>query len=40
MIHAWQKLFLKFKKLELHIDEEIHKNVKNQVQNLIKKEAS
>ena len=39
MIHAWQKLFLKFKKLELHIDEEIYKKVKNLVQNLIKKEA-
>ena len=38
-IHAQEKLFLKFKKSELHNDEEIHKKARNQVQNLIKKEA-
>ena len=24
LIHVWQKLFLRFKKLKLHIDEEIY----------------
>ena len=37
MIHAREKLFSKFKKSKLHIDEENYKNVKYQVQNLIRK---
>ena len=37
LIHAREKLFLKFKKSKLHIDEENYKNVKYQVQNLIRK---
>ena len=37
MIHAREKLFLKFKKSKLHIDEENYKKVKYQVQNLIRK---
>ena len=37
MIHACEKLFLKFKKSKLHIDEENYKKVKYQVQNLIRK---
>ena len=37
LIHAREKLFLKFKKSRLHIDEENYKNVKYQVQNLIRK---
>ena len=37
LIHVREKLFLKFKKLKLHIDEQIYKNVRNQVQYLIKK---
>ena len=36
-IHAREKLFLKFKKSKLHTDEENYKNVKYQVQNLVKK---
>ena len=36
LIHVPEKLFLKFKKSKLHIDEEIYKKVRNQVQNLIK----
>ena len=36
LIHVREKLFLKFKKSKLHIDEEIYKKVRNQVQNLIK----
>ena len=39
LIHVWQKLFLKFKKLKLHIDEKIYKKIRNQVQKLMKKEA-
>ena len=38
LIHARKKLFLKFKKSKLHIDEENYKKVKYQVQNLIRKE--
>ena len=37
LIHAREKLFLKFKKSKLHIDEENYKNVKYLVQNLIRK---
>ena len=37
LIHACKKLFLKFKKSKLHIDEENYKKVKYQVQNLIRK---
>ena len=37
LIHAREKLFLKFKKSKLHIDEENYEKVKYQVQNLIRK---
>ena len=37
LIYAREKLFLKFKKSKLHIDEENYKKVKYQVQNLIRK---
>ena len=37
LIHAREKLFLKFKKSKLLTDEENHKKVKYQVQNLIRK---
>ena len=37
MIHAREKLFLKFKKSKLHTDEENYKKVKYRVQNLIRK---
>ena len=37
LIHAHEKLLLKFKKSKLHIDEENYKKVKYQVQNLIRK---
>ena len=37
LIHGRKKLFLKFKKSKLHIDEENYKIVKYQVQNLIRK---
>ena len=37
LIHARKKLFLKFKKSKLHIDEENYKKIKYQVQNLIRK---
>ena len=37
LIHVREKLFLKFKKSKLHIDEEIYKKIRNQVQKLIKK---
>ena len=39
LIHVREKLFLKFKKSKLHIDEEIYKKIRNQVQKLIKKKA-
>ena len=32
LIHVQKKLFLKFKKSKFHIDEEIYKAVRNQVQ--------
>ena len=32
LIHVWEKLFLKFKKLKLHINEDIYKKIRNQVQ--------
>ena len=35
-IQVREKLFLKFKKSKLHIDEEIYENIRNQVQKLIK----
>ena len=38
LIHVQKKLLLKFKKQKLHVDEEVYKKIKNQVQNL-KKEA-
>ena len=37
LIHVQEKVFLKFKKSKLHIDEEIYKKIRNQVQKLIKK---
>ena len=37
LINAREKLFLKFKKSTLHIDEENQKKVKYQVQNLLRK---
>ena len=37
LIHVREKLFLKFKKSKLHIDEEIYKKIGSQVQKLIKK---
>ena len=37
LIHAREKLFLKFKKSKLHINEENYKKVKYQVQNLTRK---
>ena len=37
LIHAREKLFLKFKKSKLHIDEENYKKVKHRVQNLVRK---
>ena len=37
LIHARKKLFLKFKKSKLHIDEENYKKAKYQVQNFIRK---
>ena len=37
MIHAGEKLFLKFKKSKLHIGEENYKKVKYQFENLIRK---
>ena len=37
LIHVREKLFLKFKKSKLCIDEEIYKKNSKQVQNLIKK---
>ena len=37
LIHAREKLLLKFKKSNLHIDEKNYKKVKYQVQNLIRK---
>ena len=39
LIHVREKLFLKFKKSKLHIDEEIYKKIRNQVQKLIKKRS-
>ena len=37
LAHSREKLFLKFKKSKLHIDEENYKKVKYQVQNLVRK---
>ena len=39
LIHVQEKLFLKFKKPKLHINEEICKKYRNQVKKLIKKEV-
>ena len=39
LIHVREKLFLKFKKSNLHIDEEIYKKIRNQFQKLIKKRS-
>ena len=40
LIHACKKLFLKFKKSKLHIDEENNKKIEYQVQNLIWKKKT
>ena len=40
LIHAREKMFLKFEKSKLHINEENYKKVKYQVQNLIRKKKS
>ena len=40
LIHAREKLILRFKKSRLHIDEENYKKVKYQVQNLVRKKKS
>ena len=37
LIDVQEKSFLKLKKTKLHIDEEIYKKIRNQVQKLIKK---
>ena len=37
LIHVREKLFLKFKKSKLYIDEEIYKKIMNQVKKLIQK---
>ena len=39
LIHVREKLLLEFKKSKLHIDEEIYKNIRNQVQKLMKKRS-
>ena len=39
LILVQEKLFLKFKKSKLHIDEEIYKKIRNQVQKLIQKKS-
>ena len=39
LIHVREKLFLKFKKSKLHIDEQIYKKIRNQVQKPIKKRS-
>ena len=39
LIHVQKKLFLKFKKSKLHIDEEVYRKIRNQVQNQTKKRA-
>ena len=39
LIHVREKLFLKFKKSKLHIDEEIYKKIMNQAQKLIRKKS-
>ena len=39
LIHVRGKLFLKFKKSKLHIDEEIYKKIMNQAQKLIRKKS-
>ena len=39
LIHVRKKLFLKFKKSKLHIDEEVYRKIRNQVQNQTKKRA-
>ena len=39
LIHVREKLFLNFKKSKFHIDEEIYKKNRNQVQNLIEKRS-
>ena len=39
LIHVCKKLFLKFKKSKLHIDEEVYRKIRNQVQNQTKKRA-
>ena len=37
LIHAWEKLFLNFENLKLHTGEKNYKELRYQVQNLIKK---
>ena len=39
LIHGWEQLLLKFKKLKLHIDEEIYKKLGTKFKTLFKKEA-
>ena len=39
LIHVREKLFLKFKKSKLNIDEEIYKKIMNQAQKLIRKKS-
>ena len=39
LIHVREKLFLKFKKSKLHIDEEIYKKIMNQAQKLIREKS-
>ena len=39
LIHVREKLFLKFKKSKLHIDEQIYKKIRNQVQKPNKKRS-
>ena len=39
LIHVREKLFLKFKKSKLHVDEEIYKKIMNQAQKLIRKKS-
>ena len=39
LIHVQEKLFLKFKTSKIHINEEIYKKIRKQVQKLIKKRS-
>ena len=35
-IHKWDKLYKKFKLTKLHVDEDLHREARNAVQNLIR----